>query len=153
MKGLSLHQEKSTSRNKRAAAEPTQGQAPEDGGRPNKLLKLSPRIMIAPEMNSMLLQPETRPITQEQLVNEVKVIYAGLVMVEKKCVEIDQQQAPTTTKLSNEQWQALTALRRTSLHEHHDFFLASQHPSSLPALRRLAIRLCHARSDVETWNS
>jgi hypothetical protein len=31
-----------------------------------------------------------RPITQEQLVNEVKGIYAGLVMVEKKCVEIDQ---------------------------------------------------------------
>src|SRR4051812_38137484 len=31
------------------------------------------------------LQPETRPIAQEQLVNEVKGIYAGLVMVEKKC--------------------------------------------------------------------
>jgi hypothetical protein len=30
------------------------------------------------------LQPATRPITQEQLVNEVKGIYAGLVMVEKK---------------------------------------------------------------------
>jgi hypothetical protein len=32
----------------------------------------------------MLLQPETRPITQEQLINEVKDIYAGLVMVEKE---------------------------------------------------------------------
>ena len=29
----------------------------------------------------MLRQPETKPITQEQLVNEVKGIYAGLVMV------------------------------------------------------------------------
>lgn len=37
---------------------------------------------------SMLLQPETRPITQEQLVNEVKGIYAGLVMVEKKCIGV-----------------------------------------------------------------
>jgi hypothetical protein len=37
---------------------------------------------------AMLLQPETRPITQEQLVNEVKGIYAGLVMVEKKCIEV-----------------------------------------------------------------
>jgi hypothetical protein len=37
----------------------------------------------------MLLQPETRPISQEQLVNEVKGIYAGLVMVEKKCVEVN----------------------------------------------------------------
>jgi hypothetical protein len=90
--------------------------------------------------SGMLLQPETRPITQEQLVNEVKGIYAGLVMVEKKCVEIDQQQASTTNKLSNEQWQALIALHRTLLHEHHDFFLASQHPSSSPALRRLATK-------------
>jgi hypothetical protein len=37
---------------------------------------------------TMLLQPETRPITQEQLVDEVRGIYAGLVMVEKKCVEV-----------------------------------------------------------------
>ncbi|KAK5459656.1 hypothetical protein LTS15_003785 [Exophiala xenobiotica] len=89
------------------------------------------------EDSKMLLQPETRPISQEQLVNEVKGIYAGLVMVEKKCVEICQQQSQTTTKLSNEQWQALIALHRTLLHEHHDFFLASQHPTASPALRRL----------------
>lgn len=37
---------------------------------------------------ALLLQPETRPITQEQLVNEVKGISAGLAMVEKKCVEV-----------------------------------------------------------------
>jgi Est1 DNA/RNA binding domain len=61
-------------------------------------------------------------------------------MVEKKCVEIDQQQAATTNKLTNEQWQALIALHRTLLHEHHDFFLASQHPSSSPALKRLATK-------------
>ena len=88
----------------------------------------------------MLLQPETRPITQDQLVNEVRGIYAGLVMLEKKCVEIDQQQSQTTNKLSKEQWQALIALYRTLLHEHHDFFLASQHPSSSPAVRRLATK-------------
>src|SRR5271170_4932623 len=57
-------------------------------------------------------------------------IYAGLVMVEKKCVEIDGQQASSTNKLSHEQWQALIALHRILLHEHHDFFLASQHPSA-----------------------
>jgi hypothetical protein len=88
----------------------------------------------------ILLQPETRPITQEQLVNEVKGIYAGLVMVEKKCVEIDQQIATTPTKLSNEQFRGLIALHRTLLHEHHDFFLASQHPSASSALRRLATK-------------
>ena len=66
--------------------------------------------------------------------------YVSLVMVEKKCVEIDQQQATTTNKLTDEQWQALIALHRTLLHEHHDFFLASQHPSSSPALKRLATK-------------
>jgi hypothetical protein len=55
-------------------------------------------------------------------------------------IQIDQQQSSTTNKLSDEQWQALIALHRTLLHEHHDFFLASQHPSSSPALRRLATK-------------
>lgn len=49
----------------------------------------SPPVFNTPgDKESMLLQPETRPISQEQLVNEVKGIYAGLVMVEKKCVEV-----------------------------------------------------------------
>lgn len=93
----------------------------------------------------IILQPETRPISQEQLVAEVKGIYAGLVMVEAKCIEVDNKQATlaqTDTsaqpKLNNEQWQASIALHRTLLHEYHDFFLASQHPSASPALRRLA---------------
>jgi hypothetical protein len=92
----------------------------------------------------IVLQPETRPISQEQLVAEVKGIYAGLVMVEAKCIEVDNKQATLAAadaykpKLNNEQWQALIALHRTLLHEHHDFFLASQHPSASPALRRLA---------------
>ncbi|QSZ37290.1 hypothetical protein DSL72_009384 [Monilinia vaccinii-corymbosi] len=98
------------------------------------------------EEYSIILQPETRPISQEQLVAEVKGIYAGLVMVEAKCIEVYNKQAslaqgdPSSQppKLNNEQWQALIALHRTLLHEHHDFFLASQHPSASPALRRLA---------------
>ncbi|KAI9759552.1 MAG: hypothetical protein M1840_003254 [Geoglossum simile] len=94
----------------------------------------------------LVLQPETRPISQDQLVAEVKGIYAGLVMVEAKCVDVDNKQAKDAQeaepgkqpKLNNEQWQALIALHRTLLHEHHDFFLASHHPSASPALRRLA---------------
>lgn len=74
---------------------------------------------------------------------EVKGIYAGLVMVESKCIEVDTAQGvqasdETTSKLNNEQWQALIGLHRTLLHEHHDFFLASQHPSASPGLRRFA---------------
>ncbi|KAH6605269.1 telomerase-binding est1a [Trichoderma cornu-damae] len=89
----------------------------------------------------LIREPETRPISQEQLVAEVKGIYAGLVMVESKCIEVDNAQSANKDcpmQLNNEQWQALIALHRTLLHEHHDFFLASQHPSASPALRRLA---------------
>lgn len=94
-----------------------------------------------PRANKMIGQLETRPISQKQLVAEVKGIYAGLVMVESKCIEVDSSQSAqndSSPKLNNEQWQALIALHRTLLHEHHDFFLASQHPSASPALRRLA---------------
>ncbi|KFY25593.1 hypothetical protein V493_04571 [Pseudogymnoascus sp. VKM F-4281 (FW-2241)] len=96
----------------------------------------------------MVSQPETRPISQEQLVAEVKGIYVGLVMVEGKCIQVDLKQAQlakeappgTQPKLNNEQYQALIALHRTLLHEHHDFFLASQHPSATPAVRRLPLK-------------
>jgi hypothetical protein len=98
------------------------------------------------EASGIAPQPETRPISQEQLVAEVKGIYAGLVMVEGKCIQVDLKQAAlardappgSPPKLNDEQWQALIALHRTLLHEHHDFFLASQHPSATPAVRRLA---------------
>ena len=66
-------------------------------------------------------------------------------MVEAKCIQEDNTQAAlihsdsaSPPKLNNEQWQALIALHRTLLHEHHDFLLASQHPSASPAMRRLA---------------
>ncbi|KAG7101406.1 EST/SMG-like protein 2 like [Verticillium longisporum] len=91
---------------------------------------------------TIIKQPETRPISQEQLVAEVKGIYAGLVMVESKCIEVDnlQNTKEGAIPLNHEQWQALIALHRTLLHEHHDFFLASQHPSANTALRALAER-------------
>ena len=86
----------------------------------------------------MLQERETRPISQEQLVKEVKGIYAGLVMAESKAIEVDTVQSSVReSRLNDEQWQALVSLHRTLLHEHHDFFLASQHPSASPA-RRLA---------------
>lgn len=89
----------------------------------------------------MQRQPDTRPISQQQLVAEVKGIYTGLVMVESKCIEVDTAQTDDSAKeLNDEQWQALIALHRALLHEHHDFFLASQHPSASPALKRLALK-------------
>ncbi|KAJ6164560.1 DNA/RNA-binding domain E.t1.c1-type [Penicillium chermesinum] len=87
---------------------------------------------------TLFKQPVTSPISEEQLINEVRGIYAGLVMVEKKCIELDKQQIESRAELSESQWQALISLHRTLLYEHHDFFLASQHPSASPVLKRLA---------------
>jgi len=39
----------------------------------------------------IILQPETRPISQEQPAAEVNGIYAGPVMVGTKCIEVDNQ--------------------------------------------------------------
>ena len=97
------------------------------------------------ERLKMIREPDTREISQEQLIREVKGIYVGLVMVEKKCSEVDTKQHQAALemdgsqpKLTGEQWLALIALHRTLLHEHHDFFLASQHPSASTSLKRLA---------------
>ena len=89
----------------------------------------------------MIREPESSPISKDQLAAEVKGIYAGLVMVEAKCINIDDAQAKdTTTELGPEQWQALIALHRTLLYEHHDFLMATQHPSATPALQALAMK-------------
>ncbi|PZD39764.1 hypothetical protein A1F97_05627 [Pyrenophora tritici-repentis] len=100
-----------------------------------------------PRYPSLILQPDRRPISQEELASEAKSIYAGLMMIEAKCMHVDRARAAAIaeegearTNLASDHWQALIALHRTLLHEHHDFFLASQHPSSSPALRRLAAK-------------
>jgi hypothetical protein len=99
------------------------------------------------EEYTIILQPETRPISQEQLVAEVKGIYTGLVIVEAKCIEVGNKQtglaqgdSSSQPKLNNEQWQALIALYHTLLHKHYNFFLVSRHPSASLALHRLALK-------------
>ncbi|KAH7009083.1 uncharacterized protein B0I36DRAFT_426187 [Microdochium trichocladiopsis] len=114
---------------------------PQKGGSSKKPTR--PRVAepLPAAVEKPFKQLETRPISQDQLVAEVKGIYAGLVMVESKCIEVDNaQSSQNDAKLNNEQWQALIALHRTLLHEHHDFFLASQHPAASPALKRLATK-------------
>ncbi len=63
-------------------------------------------------------------------------------MVETKCIHVDRAQATAAqdAMTADTHWEALVALHRTLLHEHHDFFLATQHPSASPALRRLAVK-------------
>ncbi|KAF4494923.1 hypothetical protein FAGAP_8964 [Fusarium agapanthi] len=54
----------------------------------------------------MMRQPETQSISQDQLVAEVKSIYAGLVMVETKCIEVDNARSATGIH-APEEWQEL----------------------------------------------
>ena len=49
----------------------------------------------------ILRQPETKPISQDQLVVEVKGIYVGLVMVEGKCIQVDAKQAQLAWDMSD----------------------------------------------------
>lgn len=64
----------------------------------------------------ILLQPETRPISHDQLVVEIKGIYAGLLMAEAKCVDVDEKQSleaqekvsSRQKRLSNEKWQTIS---------------------------------------------
>ncbi|KAL4800193.1 hypothetical protein BDV19DRAFT_353589 [Aspergillus venezuelensis] len=87
---------------------------------------------------SILLQVETELPTEEQLANDVRGIYSGLIMVEKKCMEYVKEQSQSKTKLSDRQWQVLIGTHGILLQEHHDFLLASQHPAGNPVLKRLA---------------
>ncbi|KGQ07752.1 hypothetical protein BBAD15_g6921 [Beauveria bassiana D1-5] len=88
-------------------------------------------------------QPKTKVISQDQLVGEVKGIYEGLTMVEAKCIEISaspRSRIREDQDLDKEQYQKLIGLHRMLLNEHHDFFLACQHPSANAAVRRLPMK-------------
>lgn len=86
----------------------------------------------------MVKQLKTNPITHEQLVPEVRGIYRGLAMVEEKCIKLDKEQSESKEDLTPVQWQALISIHSTLLHEHHDFFLSSQHPVAKSELTELA---------------
>ena len=79
-------------------------------------------------------------MSQDEFTAEIKGIYAALVMVEAKCIKLDAAQMSGTKNLSFDQWQALFAMHRTLLYEHHDFLSASQHPSTSSSLRKLATK-------------
>lgn len=82
---------------------------------------------IDPRYPNMFIQPDSRPFLQEQLAEEVNSIYAKLTMVKSKCIHVDRAQASAMRNaeksrpgLADDHWQALIALHRTLLHEHHE---------------------------------
>jgi hypothetical protein len=85
-------------------------------------------------------QPEQKPITEAQLVPEVKTIYSALLKLENKCIEIDKEMNDfqrAGNQIPHKNWVALTDLHRRLLNEHVDFFLASQHPAASDTLKKL----------------
>lgn len=86
--------------------------------------KSFPQLRVHSKYPGLMMQPHSSPISKEQLAAEVKGIYAGLVMVEAKCTSVDTAQAKDSkSTFKPEQWQALIALHRTLLYEHHDFLM------------------------------
>jgi hypothetical protein len=83
---------------------------------------------------------QTHLMSQDQFTAEIKAIYAALVLVEAKCIKLDNVHMNASGNLSFEQWQALIAVHRTLLYEHHDFLSASQHPATNSSLRKLATK-------------
>ncbi|KAL5337181.1 hypothetical protein BJX70DRAFT_253193 [Aspergillus crustosus] len=88
--------------------------------------------------NQIVPQLFAYPLTEEELLYDIRKIYAGLVMVETRCMGYVKQVAEPQTKMDDTKWEKVIANHRTLLHEHHDFFLASQLGG--PALQRLPER-------------
>ncbi|KAK0262709.1 hypothetical protein LTR91_023665 [Friedmanniomyces endolithicus] len=88
--------------------------------------------------SGLILQPDNSLVSEEQLRHEIKAIYAGLLVAEAKCVNLDAAQAKNpSVELDNSQWQESIALHRAYLYEHHDFLMATQHPPTTPDLKAL----------------
>ncbi|KAG6040408.1 hypothetical protein E4U41_000652 [Claviceps citrina] len=85
----------------------------------------------------MAPESDTQLSLSEQLHAEAKGIYAGLIMLEEKCIQFDSTKK--TAALTHAQYHAMISLHRSLLYEHHDFFLASQHPSASNKTKRLAV--------------
>lgn len=98
-------------------------------------------VLKKARLPTLVLQPNSFPDSEDQLTAEIKGIYAGLVIVEAKCINIDTAQAcDSASELDQEYWQASIALHRTLLYEHHDYLMATQHPSATPALKKPATK-------------
>lgn len=87
----------------------------------------------------ILRQLVTNSVSDLELLPEIKGIYAGLLIVERKCIDT-RYSAAAQKHTTSDQWQAMIAVHKLLLHEHYDFLLASHHPSASNALRALAIQ-------------
>lgn len=76
----------------------------------------------------MKREPNTRPVTLDQLVSEIRGIYAALVKVEDECIESVSKFSEKQGSISKDEWNELLILHQTALYEFCDFFFATRHP-------------------------
>ncbi|PYH95343.1 hypothetical protein BO71DRAFT_206123 [Aspergillus ellipticus CBS 707.79] len=77
-------------------------------------------------------------ITEEQLINDVRSIYGGIIMVEGRLLEQDAIMAATPIPAPHEKYRATSFVHRLLMIEHSDFFLASRHPIASAPIQALA---------------
>ncbi|RPA98981.1 hypothetical protein L873DRAFT_1789914 [Choiromyces venosus 120613-1] len=94
--------------------------------------------LLVVNVTPMTRQLETRPISAEQLTAEAVGIYAGISKVEAPCIKAYAKTVPAIPCLHRNQWESWYRLNQVLLHEHHDFYLAANHPSANAPLRKLA---------------
>lgn len=88
---------------------------------------------------SLTLQLHVNPVSEEELASKVQDIYATLIEVEQRCLNIDSQvKARLNLELSTDQFKSMVALHSTLVYQHHDFLMATYHPSAGPELLGLA---------------
>ncbi len=96
-------------------------------------------------------------LLETQLVNEIRDIYAAVVLVESKCIEFYSENMPVPgqplRELTDAHWQAICQLYIMVLHEYYDFFLATTHPSATEAIQNLAAKYGMAARDLAPWRS
>ena len=95
--------------------------------------------------------PQPEQSIQEYLLQEVKIIYADLVLLEAKCVEVDTSAASSTGPPAPPlDWRSLMDLHCKLLYKHYEFFLTSQHLSAKESLQRRAL---HHHLPARMWQS
>jgi hypothetical protein len=106
-------------------------------------IKPMPQDQIAPSIEDNS-RPKAIPVSQEQLIAELKGIYVGLRQFELRCIEVDviysSPSGAQELKEDNEKLQKLVGLHCKLLNMHQDFFMTSHHPSASPALRKLPLK-------------
>lgn len=103
----------------------------------------------SPEHFQSLETYYTYTTIEERWNEEVHAILGGLAMMEAKCAEICKALSESQEEISHQKWENISALHRTLLSEHHDFYVAYHHPVASSIVMGLAERY---QVPARMWN-